>query len=175
MSLKSFLVCSWLWLWFPLSLAMRGHLTSLDQSVVAPKQKHCGEAISWNPGFSVGWMCFSHWNPTKASLDFFSQRNHGALLCFFFSGVKVLSLFKPYFFWWFFGGGWQQHCHLKCPVTVRLVEKTVILSRWSTSMQLSGMWNKFHASSDQNPPSHISLYWLVFLGFGILIMADYNP
>ncbi len=56
MTLKNFLVCSWLWL-LKLSLAMRGHLTSLDQSVGGPKQKHCGEAMSWNRGLvfrSVG-------------------------------------------------------------------------------------------------------------------------
>ena len=113
--------------------------------------------------------------PNKSFSGFFFQRNHGALLCFFLFRGESFIPFQTIFFFVIFRGGWQQHCHLKCPVTVRLVEKTVILSRWSTSMQLSGMWNKFHASSDQNPPTHISLYWLVFLGFGILIMADYNP
>lgn len=104
MSLKCFLVCSWLWLWFPLSLAMRGHLTSLDQSVVAPKQKHCGEAISWNPGFSVGWMCFSHWNPTKASLDFFLRETTGRCCVFSFPGWKFYPFSNHIFFGDFSGG-----------------------------------------------------------------------
>ena len=164
MSLKSCLVCSWLWLWFPLSLAMRGHITSLDQSVVAPKQKHCGEAISWNPGFSVGWMCFSDWNPTKTSL-FFSEKPRGVVVFFFFRGEDFIP-FQTIFVFGNFLVGLATTLSSEMPGYHEIGRK-----EWDPVR----MWNKFHASSDQNPPTHISVYWLVFLGFGILIMANYNP
>lgn len=47
---------------------------------------------------------------------------------FFFQGEGFIP-FQTIFFFVIFLGGWQQHCHLKCPVTVRLVEKSEILSR----------------------------------------------
>ena len=59
---------------------------------------------------------------------FFSEKPRGVVVFFLFRGESFIP-FQTIFFLVIFRGGWQQHCHLKCPVTVRLVEKTVILSR----------------------------------------------
>lgn len=65
--------------------------------------------------------------PNKSFSGFFFGETTGVLR-FFFQGEGFIP-FQTIFFLVIFLGGWQQHCHLKCPVTVRLVEKSEILSR----------------------------------------------
>lgn len=166
MSLKSFLVCSWLWLWFPLSLAMRGHLTSLDQSVVAPKQKHCGEA--W---FFGRLDVLLQLKPNKNFSGFFSEKPRGVVV-FFFPGWRFYPFSNHIFFCDFFGG-------LATTLSSEMPGYREIGRKEWDPVQMKHL-NGIVRDVKQIPceqwskPTHP--HFIILVGFlGILIMADYNP